>query len=480
MRKTLVTLALAAVPALLLSACNGSTAGGGTGVAALPNVPTASHHRMHHNDNGAQDLHAGGATFPAYAYNLASQPVGLYNSAQAPPKQGSLFYSYGGVGTIYYCLTGSGFGRKEFTGQSITATAACAGLGDTPVGFGGRQDPLDFVGTDQAMTEGTSSKPGDCCASYSYYAQHRLVGTQTWGQPFEIPVVGGPIVYGFRPQDFSAIKTMKLSTWTYCAIANGTIADWNDPAITADNGKSITGGVSESITFYFRSDSSGTSYNYTNDLNVRCNPGSWPAPYNSYPYENGSRAAEWTFGVNTVWPGPGSSADPNPRFIGENGNPGVLAGIQSTPYGTGYIEGGYAKSANPKVGQAWLQNGFSKKKHSAIFVNPMSASAVKNALAKVTASNITYGGASDGGSLNSSTPWCQLYIDPSNFTSSPAKTYPLVAVSYLLFYGNNNGVHLSDKTTLIKYMTSAAASTIMGKLEYAPLSNSIHQAILNA
>ena len=29
---------------------------------------------------------------------------------------------------------------------------------------------------------------------------------------------------------------MKLSTWTYCAVANGTIGYWDDPAITADNG----------------------------------------------------------------------------------------------------------------------------------------------------------------------------------------------------------------------------------------------------
>jgi ABC-type phosphate transport system substrate-binding protein len=480
MRKTLVTLALAAVPALLLSACNGGTAGGGPGVAALPNTPAASHRsRVHHLDNGPGDLHAGGATFPAYAYNLASQPVGLYNSAQAPPGQGSLFYSYGGVGTIYYCLTGSGFGRKEFTGQSITATAACAGLGDSPVGFGGRQDPLDFVGSDVAMTEGSSASPGDCCASYSYYAQHRLQGTQTWGQPFEIPTIGGPIVYGFRPQDFKP-KTLKFSTWTYCAIANGTISDWNDPAITADNGSSVTGGVSQTVTFYFRSDSSGTSYLYTNHLNTACNPGTWPAPYNTYPYEGSGRAAEWTYGVNMIWPGPGSKYVPNVHFVGESGNPGVLAGIQSTPYGTGYVEGAYAKSANPPVHQAYLQNGYDKKTHSAIFVNPESAKAVKKALAKVTASAITYGEASDGQSLNSSTPWCQLYVDPKNFSSPPAKSYPIVGFSYWLFYGNNNGIHLADKTTLIKFITSNAANTIVGKLEYAPLSNSIHTAIINA
>ena len=41
MKKTLVALALTALPGLMLSACNSST--GGAGVAALPNAPAASH-----------------------------------------------------------------------------------------------------------------------------------------------------------------------------------------------------------------------------------------------------------------------------------------------------------------------------------------------------------------------------------------------------------------------------------------------------
>ena len=67
-----------------------------------------------------------------------------------------------------------------------------------------------------------------------------------------------------------------------------------------------------------------------------------------------------------------------------------------------------------------------------------------------------------------------LHVNP------PAKSYPIVDVSYLLFYGNNNGVHLSDKTTLVKYMYSNSAATIESKLEYSPLSNSIGSAAISA
>ena len=120
MKKTLVTLALAAVPALLVSACNGGTNGSLGHDAALPNAPAASHHRMHRNDNGPQDLHAGGATFPAIAYNLVNQPVGLLQPSPDRPAQGSLFYALRRLGTIYYCLTAVRIGRKVH--QAIPAT----------------------------------------------------------------------------------------------------------------------------------------------------------------------------------------------------------------------------------------------------------------------------------------------------------------------------------------------------------------------
>jgi ABC-type phosphate transport system substrate-binding protein len=475
MRTTLATLALASLPVLVLSACNGNAVGGSPGVAPFPNSPTASQHhgRMHRNDNGSQDLHAGGADIPAYAYNLGSQPVGSYNQSQPEPLAGSLFYAAPTTGTIYYCLTSSTDGRHAFEAYEDSGyppTGPCAALGQTATGFGGRQDPLDFVGTAVALAS------TECCGSSTPYYENRLQGSVTWGQPFEFPEIGGPISYGFRPQDFNVSK-LKLSTWTYCAIANGTVSDWNDPAITADNGKSVTGGTSETITFYFRADSAGTTNNYTNHLNTACNV-TFKSPYNAAPYGSASRSAAWSYGVNSSWPGPGSSKFPNPNFIGETGDPGILAAIQATPYSTGYVEGAYVKSANPKVGQALLQNG--QKGKTAIFVDPTNRQGIEKALAKVTAANITYGGGSDGNPLGSSTPWCQLYVSATNYVSPPAKTYPIVDISYLLFYGNNNGVHVSDKQKLINFLESKQANTIINKLEYIPLSSSIQKAVISA
>ena len=135
--------------------------------------------------------------------------------------------------------------------------------------------------------------------------------------------------------------------------------------------------------------------------------------------------------------------------------------------------------ASPKLSQALLQNGYKKGK-GAIFLDPTNRASLTLAFKKVTASNITYGGGSDGNSLGSSAPWCQLYINPTAYVNPPAKSYPIVDVSYLLFYGNNNGVHLSDKQKLISYLESKKANTLINKLEYIPLSSSVESAVNSA
>jgi ABC-type phosphate transport system substrate-binding protein len=474
MKKSLATWALAAAGALSVSACSGSTASGPSAIAPLPNAPVslARGKRAHPNDNGVADLHAGGADVPGYAYNLANQPTGYYYNAQTPPGQGSLFYSAPTQGTIYYCINNSTDGRKAFEGSGDSGfppTGPCAPLGATATGFGGRQDPLDFVGTATAMPS----------TEYTAYKSVREPSSGTsWGEPFEFPQIGAPIVYGYRPQDFkNHIKKLHLSTWTYCAIANGTISDWNDPAVTADNKTSITGGNSEAITFYYRADSAASTYNFVNHLNTVCN-GSWKAPYNKAPYEGASRSAAWSFGVNSTWPGPGSSGDPNVNFIGETGDPGILAGIQTTPFSAGYVVGGYVKAANPKVAQALLQNGSKGKKP--IWVDPTNHASVVAAFKRVTSADINYGEGSDEQPLGTSAPWCVLYVDYKYYVNPQARAYPIVALSYLLFYGQNNGVHVSDKVALIKYLASAPATKIVNKLEYASLPSSIQQATLNA
>ena len=475
MKNALATLALAAVPALILSACNGNSASGGSGVApAVPNAPAASSHRSHvrRSDNGPQDLHAGGSTFAAYAYNLGNQPTGAYNSPQAPPGQGSLFYA--AADSRHDLLLPH---RQRLRPRRVRIEQ--------------RYDD-DGVRAARRYSNGTrrSSGPARFRRQRSSNLVHRVLrfGDDLQQRPpHGFRYVGSTVrVPGLWWTDRLRLPASRLQSQRQQdpAVHVDVLRDRqrNDQQLERrrdhrDNGTSVTGGPSEPITFYFRSDKSGTTFLYTTALNAQCNV-TFKKPYNKPPYGGPSRNAAWPYGVNQTWPGPGSASFPNPNFIGESGNPGVLAGIQSTPFGTGYVEGAWAASANPHVGQALLQNGMKGKK--AIFVDPTNKTAVANALKKLTASNITYGGGSDGNPLGSTTPWCQLYIDPSNYDLPPKKSYPIVGPTYLMFYGQNNGVHVSDKIALIKYLMSSAANKIVGKLEYAPLSSSLQTATLNA
>jgi hypothetical protein len=99
----------------------------------------------------------------------------------------------------------------------------------------------------------------------------------------------------------------------------------------------------------------------------------------------------------------------------------------------------------------------------------------------VTAADITYGGGSDEVPLGTSRPDCVLYIDPKHFGDvEDENAYPIVGLSYLLFYSKNNHTNLADKIALAKYMVSAKASAIVASEEYVPLQGSIHTAVLNA
>lgn len=486
MRLSLASMLLgAAVPALALSACNSQATGSGA-ISALPNTSgPAARARIRPDDYSTNDLHAGGANSPAWAYTLNAQPIGTaltpdgQSNPQALPGTGSLFASAGLKGSIYYCQTSSGDGRKAFEGGSGDAafppTGPCAPLGATPTGYGARVDPLDFAGSDVALES----------TEYATYRQYREPSSGTnYGEPFEFPVIGDIIVYAYRPQDFAKTlkaKTIRFSAWTYCAISNGTISDWNDPAITADNGASVTGGKSEPITVYVRADNAAPSLDLTNHLNYTCN-NTWKAPFNADPYQDASkgRSAAWTYGVNSQWPGPGSSSVPNQHFIGANQNAGVVAAIQSTPFSIGYATGSWAASANPKLSQALLQSTFNTKPK---FVDPTNPTTDAASFKYVTASAIQYGGGSDGVSFTTvgdTRPECVLYIPESVLVKPPTDSYPIIGVGYLLFYGKNHGVHTLEKKNLVKFLTSAKANTIISSFENVPLNATVQKAVSNA
>jgi phosphate transport system substrate-binding protein len=179
-----------------------------------------------------------------------------------------------------------------------------------------------------------------------------------------VPVVAAPIavLYNFP----TTKKALQLSAATIAGIFGGTITRWNDPAIVADNNKAtvvtiykkdrlgnpvkdksgnlvvlrkqtVSGSFTlpdQKISVIYRSDSSGTSDNFTN-------------------YLNKSAPTVWTKAKNTVFkdsfPGNINSTDNLGRVVGANSSTGVALLAGKTPYSITYAEVNYAAANKLKI-----------------------------------------------------------------------------------------------------------------------------------
>ena len=128
------------------------------------------------------------------------------------------------------------------------------------------------------------------------------------------PILIAPITVSYN---LSGVSNLKLSGPTIAGIFSGKIKTWNDPAIKADNsGVSLP---STAITIAHRSDSSGTTANFSQFL-----------------VEAGGSA--WTLGSGSVISWPANSR-------GGSGNAGVSQIIKSTPGAIGYVDYADAKAS---------------------------------------------------------------------------------------------------------------------------------------
>src|SRR6266567_8862715 len=121
------------------------------------------------------------------------------------------------------------------------------------------------------------------------------------------PVIVGPITMAYN---LSGVSNLKLSPAAIAGIFSGKIKTWNDPAIKADNsGASLP---STPITLAVRSDSSGTTQNFTEFLVE-------------------ATGSAWSLGSSSTikWPSSARAA---------SGNPGVAQVVKSTPGALGSVD----------------------------------------------------------------------------------------------------------------------------------------------
>ena len=185
--------------------------------------------------------------------------------------------------------------QTKCSGVTVNYNADGSGAGVTAF----IQKQADFAGSDYALssTQATQVKTAGRCGT---------------GSAVDIPAVGGAIAVIYNIPGVTT--ALNLSAKNLSAIFDGTITTWNDAAIAKDNpGVTLP---STKIQPFYRSDTSGTSYNFSNYLN---NLGGFAA-------------------ANKQWPGKAGQ--------GAKGSSAVAAKVKSTPGAIGYAEYSYATQDN--------------------------------------------------------------------------------------------------------------------------------------
>ncbi|MEV0947732.1 phosphate ABC transporter substrate-binding protein PstS [Rhodococcus sp. NPDC049939] len=343
-----------AVGALTLAACGSDNNATLSGIDASASNATCE---------GTANLSAAGSTAQK---NAMDQFVSTYISVcQEKGKQVNVAYN----------PTGSGDGRTQFiAGQT------------------------DFSGSDSPI-EGEQAE----------LATARCVGGEAWN----LPMVFGPVAMAYN---LDGVDNLVLNGEAIANIFNGTITNWNDPAIAA-----LNEGVAlpdERITPVVRSDSSGTTDNFQLYLEAASN-GAWIS----------GAGSDFTGGAGE----------------GARGSAGVAQAVASDSGSITYVEKSFADQNNLSIAQ--IDNGSgpvelttesaSKSIEHAQFVN------------------------ADGGDLT-------LDLTSIYGTNEPG-AYPLVLVTYEIVCSNG---YPADTTAAVKsFLTSAAheGQANLAELGYVPL-----------
>ncbi|MBD2480458.1 phosphate ABC transporter substrate-binding protein PstS [Planktothrix sp. FACHB-1365] len=223
-----------------------------------------------------------------------------------------------------------------------------------------------------------------------------------------LPMTAGSIVLAYNVPELAELK---LSQQNLVDIFSGKITNWNDPALATDNPGITLPDLP--IQVVYRSDGSGTTGVFTKNLSAM-----------SEDWKNSigeGKTVQWPVG------------------IGAKGNDGVTAQINQTPGAIGYVEYGYAKSANLKM--ADLQN------KAGNFVKPTDAAAAKTLEA------------------------VELPEDLRAFITNPdgADSYPIVTYSWIMAYQKYDNPEVAKSVEAMIQYGLTEGQKISPELGYVPL-----------
>lgn len=279
--------------------------------------------------------------------------------------------------TVDYQANGSGAGIKDFINKQTA-----------------------FAGSDSALKEDEAAEAAARCVA---------------GPAINIPMVGGAIALTYN---LEGVDSLTLTPAVAAGIFTNKITKWNDAAIAA-----INPGVklpNASIAQFHRSDSSGTTDNFTKWLIA--------AAPDAYTLEGGKD-----------WVAEGGQ--------GAKGSDGVASSVKSTPNSIGYVELSFVQTMGLKA--AKVDNGGGA-------VEATSETAAK-----------TIAGATIKGTGND----LALSVDR---TIADGQSYPIVLVTYEITC--EKGLS-ADELKLVKafltYTASDEAQSMLSSIGYVPISGDL-------
>jgi len=333
----------------------GATPAGTAGANATPNSTI----KIAGKQGDAPALNGAGATFPQVLY---SKWFAEYNTAT-------------GV-QINYQGTGSGAGKNAIRDQTV-----------------------DFAGSDSAMTDAELAASQAKCG----------------GTILHIPTTLGAIVIAYNLPNLS--QKVKLDGDTIAGIFLEKISKWNDPKIAALNpGVTLP---NEDIITVHRSDSSGTTDNFTSYL----------AAVNQ-DWANGPKS-----GSTVQWPG----------GIGASGNPGVASELKNNPYAIGYVELAFAKQNSLPYADVKNREG------QFVTANAASVTAAGQAFAPQAPADLRF----------------KLVNAPG------AQSYPITAITWILACPNQTDQPKAIALTRMLWWALHEGQQFNEGLDYAPLPPSV-------
>jgi len=318
-------------------------------------------------------------------------------------------------GSVNLTLAGSTAQQNAISTWAKTYENACStvninnGLGGSGAGVTQFEaGTIDWAGSDFPLSATDQPKADARCKS---------------GPAIDLPMAPGPIAVGYN---LPGVTSLNLSSGTIAKIFSGKITNWNDAAIAKDNpGATLP---TMGIQTFHRSDSSGTSFNFTN-------------------YLANEAKSDWTYGANKQWPAPGGQ--------GDKGSALVSTDVKKNAGGIGYFELSYATQQS--IPYAAVSNAAGK------FVQLTQANTTNFiGKAKVT------GAGKD----------LALSFD---YTNTDSDAYPNVLVTYeIVCTSGNTAAKLDALKGFLGYAASTAGQNAIVSQGYVPLPENIRTQVASA